>query len=350
MQQASWGGDRLLPVAFGQGVVMLVALLLGACGQRAGGPDMPDMGVILAEEPAALLRDYGLFTDASAQNPAEGVIGYDLINPLFSDHARKDRYVFVPGGQAANWTADDVFDFPVGSVLVKSFSYPETGVIETRVLIHKADGWRGYPYVWNADHSQAIYTPIGAKKQIETADYDGVIQQITYAVPNQNQCKTCHQAGDSVVPIGPKARNLGLKQVQNWQNTGILSGAPVSFQSTPSITKEEGDLAARARAYLDINCGHCHKADGAASNSGLWLAWTEDSLVKLGIGKHPTAAGRGAGKLIRVIEPGAPAASILAYRMASVEPGVAMPELGRTLIDEEGVALVNEWILEMQND
>jgi len=73
-------------------------------------------------------------------------------------------------------------------------------------------------------------------------------------------------------------------------------------------------------------------------------------MVKLGIDKHPTAAGRGSGLLTRVIEPGEPEASILAFRMASAEAGVAMPELGRTLIDGEGVQLVHEWIAQMQND
>jgi len=122
------------------------------------------------------------------------------------------------------------------------------------------------------------------------------------------------------------------------------------FDSVPSILEASGSLEDRARAYLDINCGHCHKDNGAASNSGLWLEWTESEAVKIGIGKHPTAAGRGSGRLLSVIEPGAPDSSILAYRMASIEPGVAMPELGRTLADEDGVNLVREWIAEMETN
>ena len=108
-------------------------------------------------------------------------------------------------------------------------------------------------------------------------------------------------------------------------------------------------LDARARAYLDVNCGHCHKPDGSASNSGLWLTWGEASPTRLGMLKHPTAAGRGAGELTYVIEPGDPGASILAYRMASTEAGIAMPELGRALEHGEGVALINQWIAEMPN-
>lgn len=329
-------------------VMVFVALMASACRQTIA--DGPDMAVILADRPAETLSEYKLFLTADAQHPASGVIGYTLLNPLFSDHADKDRLVFVPPDKTADWDADDVFTFPVGSVLIKSFSYPETGKIETRLLIHKPDGWRGYPYVWNADHSEAFYSPIGAKKEVETKLQSGALVQISYSVPNQNQCKTCHQAGDHVVPIGPKARNLGREQVEYWAKLGILAGAPQQFETVPVIAQAEGSLEARARAYLDINCAHCHKPDGAASNSGLWLSWTEESLVKLGIGKHPTAAGRGSGTLTRVVEPGAPDSSILAYRMASREAGVAMPELGRTLIDQDGVDLVRAWIAELPND
>jgi len=326
----------------------VLVLGLGACSSATPDgvqADGPDMAVILADRPAPLLADYGLFTDAAAMDGADGLLGYDLINPLFSDHADKTRLVFVPEGERAQYREQDVLALPVGSVLVKSFGYAETGRIETRLLIHKTDGWVGYPYVWNEDHTEARYAPIGAKRSVEIRDPAGDLLTFQYAVPNQNQCKTCHQAGDDITPIGPRARNLGEDQIARWAEAGILAGV-----SVPSIVQVEGSLDARARAYLDINCAHCHKADGAASNSGLWLGWEEDSLVKLGIGKHPTAAGRGAGQLTRVIESGSADQSILSYRMASTEAGIAMPELGRRLIDIEGVELVNQWIDALPKD
>ncbi|MEM9054621.1 MAG: hypothetical protein AAGB16_04785, partial [Pseudomonadota bacterium] len=109
-------------------------------------------------------------------------------------------------------------------------------------------------------------------------------------------------------------------------------------------------LTDQARAYLDINCAHCHKATGSASNSGLWLDWEIEDAVTWGVGKHPTAAGRGSGDALVVIKPGQPDKSILAYRMASDEPGVAMPELGRALVHAEGVALIEAWISDMDED
>lgn len=327
--------------------ILALCLLIAGCGERVSAPNMD---VILADKPAQTLAAYGLFTDGRARVPASGVVAYDLINPLFSDHADKARLVFLPEGSAASWRDEDVFAFPVGTVLIKSFSFEGAGRIETRLLIRKSAGWKAYPYVWNAARTEATYRPVGAKFEIEIALPDGSPAQILYAVPNQNQCKTCHQASDAILPIGPKGRNLGTDQVAHWQEAGRLTGAPTAFENVPSIALDEGDIAARARAYLDINCAHCHKSDGAASNSGLWLSFEEDSLVKLGVDKHPTAAGRGSGSLTRVIEPGEPDRSILVFRMETSDPGIVMPELGRSLQDLDGVELVKAWIAEMDKD
>ena len=334
---------------------LVLAALLAACsaGKAAG----PDLEVILAEAPAETLSAYGLFTDAAAGAPADGVIPYDLVNPLFSDHAAKHRFVFVPGGEAAQYDAEDVFNFPVGSVLVKTFAFapdmrePEAGAykVETRLLVHKESGWAAYPYVWNAEGTEAVYSPVGARRTVETISLSGAPLSIRYAVPNQNQCKTCHQSGDALSPIGPKARNLGHKgQIEAWAAAGILEGVPAALPAAPSVYDLSQPLDARARAWLDINCAHCHKPDGSASNSGLVLSSTETDPVKVGIGKRPVAAGRGAGDLFQVIVPGAPDRSILAFRMASTEPGIAMPELGRSVHDPEGLALVRQWIAEME--
>jgi hypothetical protein len=37
------------------------------------------------------------------------------------------------------------------------------------------------------------------------------------------------------------------------------------------------------------------------------------------------------------------------YRMATTEPGVAMPELGRAMVHKEGVNLVSDWIADMNH-
>jgi uncharacterized repeat protein (TIGR03806 family) len=252
-----------------------------------------------------------------------------------------------------------VFAFPVGTVLVKTFAFapdmrtPDAGAyrVETRLLIRKESGWAAFPYIWNADGTEAEYAPIGGRQTIETISPSGAPLTINYAVPNQNQCKTCHQAGAAIAPIGPKARNLNHHgQLEDWVAGGVLDQLPAGAPAAIAPFDVALPLDARARAWLDINCAHCHKPDGSASNSGLVLSATETDPVKVGIGKRPVAAGRGAGTLFQVIVPGAPDRSILAYRMASTEPGVAMPELGRSLHDPDGLALVREWIAAMETE
>ena len=66
--------------------------------------------------------------------------------------------------------------------------------------------------------------------------------------------------------------------------------------------------------------------------------------MQRGIGKRPVAAGKASADLDFDIAPGEPDRSILLHRMQSREPGVMMPELGRALPHEEGIALVRAYI------
>ncbi len=337
-------------------LLAFLTLIASACSPGQG----PNARVILAGDPAEKLSDYGFFLDAGAREPAPGVVPYNLVNALFSDHATKHRFVHVPEGQHAKYDDTGAFNFPVGSVLIKTFAFApdmrapqkDERYIETRLLIRKAEGWVAYPYIWNADQTEAVYAPVGGRQTIETMSPDGEPLAINYAVPNRNQCKTCHAEGDALMPIGPRARNLnrvgpfGANQIADWTARGVLAGAPAT---PPAVPAAFGDapLEDRARAWLDINCGHCHKGEGGASNSGLFLDWHETDPTGWGVHKRPTAAGRGSGDDLFVIEPGHPEESILVHRLESIEPGVLMPELGRTVVDRQSLELIREWIAAM---
>lgn len=338
--------------------VSLAALLFAVAPALA-----VDDTAIMAERPPKNLSAFGFFSDPAAQVPAEGVVPYDLATPLFSDHALKQRFVYVPAGQAAAYDPAEAFAFPTGSVLIKTFAYPadfarpqeDVRLIETRLLVRHEDGWQAWAYVWNDAQTEATLKIAGAKVPVSFDGPDGEPVSFTYSVPNKNQCKGCHALSGEIVPIGPKARNLNhdfayaggaANQLAHWSATGMLAGAPepASAPSVPDWQDAASPLAARARAWLDVNCAHCHRAEGPASNSGLFLTWGEADPVKLGIGKRPVAAGRGSGDLAFDIAPGDPDASILLRRVESVEPGVMMPELGRTLAHPEAVALLRDWI------
>jgi hypothetical protein len=158
----------------------------------------------------------------------------------------------------------------------------------------------------------------------------------------------CHALAGAITPIGPKARNLNDgRQLQAWTAAGLLDRLPTDAPRLARWDDANAPLADRARAYLESNCAHCHNANGAASNSGLFLDWHQPDATARGIGKHPVAAGRGSGGRLIDIQPGKPDESILVYRMASTEPGIAMPELGRNVTHAEGVKLVRDWIASM---
>ena len=315
------------------------AALLGAVTAMAAVPRIETDAVIMDSAMPRSLSAYGFFTDPAAQIPGGGVTPYRLNTPLYSDGAEKLRFVYLPDGTALAAGGEGLLDIPVGGALIKTFAFgkgDERRLIETRVLLHRADGWLALPYVWNEEQTDATLAIAGARVEVTTPAGEA----ISYRVPNKNQCKECHGLAGEVVPIGPKARNLPKEWLLS--NLGeVPAGAdqlPV-WEERASATPE-----AAARAYLDVNCAHCHRPGATASNSGLDLRWEQDESHALGIMKRPVAAGRGAGSHLYDVVPGKPGESILLHRMLSNEPGVAMPELGKATVDEEGTEAVRKWI------
>ena len=318
------------------------------------------MGAAVAAKPAAVapandtavsgatfpqtLAEFGFFSDTAGTKPAPGVTPYRLNTPLWSDGAVKTRFLYLPAGAKAKANGDGLLDLPIGAALIKSFAFGGK-LIETRVLLHRVDGWVALPYVWNAEQTEAKLALAG--KRIDLTTPAG--QAISYAVPNKNQCKECHGAAGLVMPIGPKAYNLSATWLQALAKAGQLDAAPTVTRRIPLWEdRNHVPVADAARGYLDANCAHCHNPAGAASNSGLYLGWLVSDPYSLGVMKRPVAAGRGAGVFEFGVVPGDPDHSILMFRLASLEGGVAMPELGRSSRDPAGEAVVRGWIAGMR--
>lgn len=292
------------------------------------------------------LAEYGFFQDLEAREPSDRVVPYKLNSALWSDGADKLRYIYVPEGETMTADGEGLLKFPVGSVIIKTFAFGEGAeqrFIETRLLLHRADGWLALPYRWNEEQTEAKLALVGGRLDLTTP----AGEDISYRIPNKNQCKTCHSVDGEVIPIGPKARNLSGEWLAQMHEGGALDQVPQGADTLPLWSNTSAPTDQRARAYLDVNCAHCHRPGGGASNSGLDLSWEQTDAFAIGVKKPPVAAGRGAGGLLVSIEPGAPDKSILVHRMNSNEPGVAMPELGRSTIDHEAVELMRKWVKEM---
>ena len=330
--------------AWRNGIRVFSALGLAALLPSAAPPASVSNAAITASAFPATLAEFGFFADAGASRPAAGVVAYRLNTPLWSDGAEKLRFLYLPPGVKAKAGGEGLLDLPVGAALIKTFAFGPRK-IETRVLLHRAEGWVALPYQWNAAQTEARLVLGGARVPLTTPQGTA----ISYAIPNKNQCKECHGLSGVVTPIGPKARNLSPAWLGAQFKAGRLDRSPAVAMRLP-VWEDRAKVPAApvARAYLDANCGHCHNPAGSASNSGLDLRWEQNDPALLGIRKRPVAAGRGAGTNEFDVVPGDPDHSILTYRMASLEGGIAMPELGKATVDAEGVKAVRAWISGMK--
>lgn len=368
------------------------ALLAASAVVACGGSPPP---VVFHDEPPQALSEWGLLlADRSGLRLNDRVLPYALNTPLFSDYAEKLRTVWMPEGPPARYSEHGDWEFPVGTVFTKTFYYPvadpdavaavapaglfdgralaleRVRLIETRLLVKQAGGWEAYPYVWNAEQTEARLRPVGDMVALNLVTDDGRARPFTYVVPDANQCAGCHRpdhGSRELRPLGPKTRHLnsgdapflaaeggaGAGQLAAWTEAGYLSGAPPADEA-PRLARwdrpDEYAVAERARAYLDVNCGHCHNPRGAADTSGLFLDVDTADPRRLGRCKPPIAAGSGSGDRRYSIVPGDPDASILVYRMETSDPAEAMPELGRAVVHEEGVALIRDWIAGMRGE
>jgi len=319
--------------------------------------------VMLQEPFPRKLSSWHLFTAASdGLKPSPGVLPYDLNTPLFSDYASKYRFVWMPQDASATYNDDSVFEFPVGTILAKTFAFPIDGrtgkekLIETRLLVHTAAGWTPLPYIWNARQTEAYLQLVPDPVPVRFTDTAGHARDFTYQIPNVNECKQCHDHNNQLLPIGPKARNLNkdfnypdgtANQLARWTQAGYLRGAPASNDAAPRSAvwnnPVSGPLEQRALAYLDNNCAHCHQPGGTAGYTGVDFRLNHFDPLHAGFCKHPNSAGNMEGRQYDVV-PGDPDESILIYRLASTAPKVMMPQIGRASVHTEGLALLREWI------
>ena len=248
----------------GNDVLWSLALVMGLL---AGCTRAPQDVHFFAEGKPEKLSDWHLVEAHDGKLVANtGVVPYDLNTPLFSDYAHKFRTMWMPKGTAAKYDAEGAFDFPLGTVLTKTFFYPKPAnaageakavartydvshdfakdsgaealdlnkvrLIETRVLVRREKGWEAIPYVWNAAQTDAELARTGDAIPLELVDDQGAREAFTYVVPNENQCAGCHVTNvkaKQIEPLGPRARHLNRdyayasgkeNQLAHWTGKG----------------------------------------------------------------------------------------------------------------------------------
>ena len=311
--------------------------------------------------PYATLSQYNFFQGAMVdQVPVVGVLPYDVITPLFSDYAHKKRFVWMPNGQQATYVSDNkALSFPDGTVLIKTFYFDRVQpadtrrIMETRLLFRRNGQWEFADYVWNAAQTEAYFNLNGQFVPLAWKDDADVTHTLNYRIPAGAECHTCHKDFGIDSPIGPKPQNLDRdfdypegtsNQLVKWATVGYLQpGFPSNIDRTVRWDDPDESLTDRVRAYVDMNCSHCHNEGGHCDYRPMRFAWSETTdLVNLGVCVEPEDP----------IDPNYPyivasgnvPRSMLWYRISSTAEEVRMPLLGRTVVHEEAKALLEEWI------
>lgn len=317
----------------------------------------------LSQVPYPKLSDYNFFDGPMAdQEPAYGVLPYKPISSLFSDYAKKKRFVWMPEGSSANYVSDDVLlNFPAGAVLIKTFYYDNvlpdltTQIVETRLLIKKEDGWLFADYIWDSEQQEAFLDVegYGANVPIEWVE-NGQTNFVNYRIPSNSQCYTCHKSYQEETPIGPKPQNLnGLfdfvdgaqNQLDKWADVGYLStGFPGQINTVVDWADESQDLEMRVRSYFDMNCANCHSDSGHCDYRALRMSFARSAdLTNLGVCVDPDTPIPGY-ENAKIIEPGNAEGSVLFFRLHTTDEEYRMPLLGRSLRHEESLAFIEQWI------
>ena len=250
----------------------------GAAGTVGGGEDAgQDVGDPLMP---TLLSQTGLYSDFKAKTLAPGVYPYAPKYALWSDGAKKKRWVYLPPGAKidtdSNPDSMEFWAYPKGMKLWKEFTVTDkTGhdvVVETR-LLQKTDvglnSWYMVAFKPNADGSDAVAVPSGELNTMNT----------THDIPTKDNCVTCHKAmWDNVLGFSALqlSKDIGADEPSNSLNLakvmqmGLLTTNPPGNFTLPGAATDQAALG-----YLHSNCGICHNIYGKAYMTDVDLdLWT----------------------------------------------------------------------------
>ncbi|MFK7755643.1 MAG: hypothetical protein AB8B53_01785 [Flavobacteriales bacterium] len=315
--------------------------------------------------PLANLSDYGFFIgDMKDQVVTDDILPYDVITPLFSDYAHKKRFLWMPEDSISTYNQDgEILDMPDHTIIIKSFYYDNvqpgntTRIVETRLLYKIAGEWNFADYVWNDAQTEAVFDLDGSTIDIAFINDFGEQLDVNYRIPSEAECLTCHKITDNALPIGPKPQNLNknysyssgeMNQLQKWIEVGFLNPEmPAMIETVVDWTDEALPKLDRVRAYLDMNCAHCHREGSHCSYRPMRFAWNEtDDFENIGLCVEP-AEPIDPNQLF-VVAPGNANKSMLYYRIDNENPAERMPLMGRTINHQEGIDLIRDWINELE--
>ncbi|MGE0622801.1 MAG: PQQ-dependent sugar dehydrogenase [Pseudomonadales bacterium] len=310
-------------------------------------------------DPPALLSDTGVFDDLATLTPASGFIEYDLNAPFWSDGTVKRRWIAVPDGDRIGFSSTSAWTFPVGTVIVKHFELALTEGdpgsqrrLETRLLVRRSDGWRGFTYRWNAAETEATLLSQRQQETITVELAAGGTRDQLYEYPSRTDCLGCHTEAAGFV-LGARTRQLNRafdypaatdNQLRAWNHIDLFStdiGSASGYSAYPDMADTSVAVETRARTYLDVNCAQCHQPGGPAPTA-MDLRY-DTATAAMGIVDVAPSAGDLGIADARIVASGDRARSVLWQRLRVLDAN-RMPSVGSHVVDEAGVELIGDWI------
>lgn len=327
-------------------------------------------GAALAAEPHAPLRapqhlsDTGLYLPDGRVDPRNRP--FEPQYPLWTDGARKSRWVRLPEGTTIDVSDLDDWRFPPGTTFWKEFAWGERKVETRMIRVSEGGEWTFATYVWNEAQTDADLAPD-----------DGVAAAFEFApgrrhsIPSSADCITCHRSHAAVIlgfnalqlsddrdPLAPHAGPLhaGDVTLATLEREGRLSPGRPDLVARPPRIRERDPVARAAIGYLSANCGGCHHPNGPLARLGFSLRHDDAAALDAPEPARVTTAGVRGRFVVPGADPGGsqlvsagdPARSAIAYRMASRRPASQMPPLGSVVADTAAVTLVRRWIEDLR--
>jgi len=306
----------------------------------------------------------GLFRSVKDHIPAAGLIPYDVNVQLWSDGAKKERFLALPQNASVVFKEQDNWEFPVGTVIVKTFflhtdtANPEKmRRLETRLWLQNPRGWEGYTYLWNDEQTEANLLadwPLQKEYQIKTPH--GPVKREWY-FPSRSDCQACHTHNVGFV-LGLNTRQLNRlenvadakeNQIEKFKRLKLFTQpflkSAAKLESYPDWDNKLASLESRARAYLDVNCALCHSPGGFGTAGGSKANLDFHNSFEKAFAVPPQSAPDAK----RWITPGHPEDSQLIQRMKSRNPKDQMPPLATQQPDREALDVLELWIKGMTN-
>lgn len=315
------------------------------------------------------LSGTGLFASTQANKAVPGLIPYSVNAPLWSDGAAKERFIALPGKEVMTFTENGTWQFPEGTVLVKSFALERKvgdpasrQQIETRLLTYQQGEWQGYTFRWDDAQADAELVPAGGLDRVLTiadAKAPGGTRKQTWHYPSRTECMVCHVRSGFVLGLNTLQMNRihdyggeRVNQLVALTRLGALAGpggaklkAPDAYPRLADPADATAKVAMRARSYLHANCAHCHVDEGGG-NSAINLHFNTDPGKMRLFNVKPLHELFGLPEPL-LVAPGAPERSVLVHRLETLHHG-RMPPLASSVVDDSAVRLMKEWIRDLK--